>query len=141
MTERAALKSIARLYVAALQLPPPWNESLPVEVPDVDLPKPHVDAVQTRASELQRQIYWVVFDPYQEPPESPVIGHLTDDLGDIYRDISRGLILFDGGRVDEALWEWAFNFRIHWGKHATSAMRALHASLSQENPDALSSDA
>lgn len=140
MTERGALQNICRLYVAALELPPPWNEALPVEVPDIELSQSEIDAVQARASELQRQIYWETFDPYQDPPEQPVIGHLTDDLGDIYRDIARGILLFDSGRVDEALWEWAFNFRIHWGEHATGAIRALHAYLAQEDPDGLSRD-
>jgi hypothetical protein len=80
-----------------------------------------------------------MFDPLQDPPEEPVVGHTSDDIGDIYRDVARGLALFDSGRRDEAGWEWGFNFRIHWGEHATGAMRAFHAYLAQENPDGLAS--
>jgi hypothetical protein len=25
------------------------------------------------------------------------------------------------------LWEWRFNFQIHWGEHLTGALRALYS--------------
>jgi hypothetical protein len=141
MTERGALQQVSQIYTAALLLPQPWTDGLAVDTPRVALSRSDLDAVQSRAATLQGQFYFEVFDPYETPPETPVVGHLTDDLGDIYRDIARGLVLFNNQRLDEALWEWAFNFRIHWGEHATGAIRALHAYLSQENPDGLSRDA
>ncbi|HJV62984.1 MAG TPA: DUF5063 domain-containing protein, partial [Albitalea sp.] len=66
---------------------------------------------------------------------------LADDLVDIYRDVATGLHWHRIGRVDDALWEWGFNFQAHWGEHASSAIRALHCYLSREDPSGLCSNA
>jgi len=51
-------------------------------------------------------------------------------LSDIYLDIKRGLILFDGHHPIDAAWEWRFNFQIHWGQHLVGAQRTqLNKSL------------
>jgi hypothetical protein len=67
-----------------------------------------------------------------------VVGDLADDLVDIYRDVSAGSAFHDAGCVDDAIWQWGFSFQTHWGKHASSAIRALHCYLSQEDPSSLS---
>jgi hypothetical protein len=103
------------------------------EVPEADL-----RLVAERAATLPCQLYWEIFDPLQDPPGEPVVGHVSDDIVDIYGDVAGGLILYDSDTRDEAGWEWGFNFRIHWGEHATGAIRALHAYLAQEDPDGLS---
>ena len=140
MDVRSALLRILALYQAALFLPHPWTEGMNSELAQADLSENELASVQHRASQLPCQSYLEIFDPYENPAE-PVMGHLTDDIGDIYRDIARGLILFNRGQHDEALWEWGYNLQIHWGEHATGAIRALHAHLVQENPDALASHA
>ena len=75
--------------------------------------------------------YWEVFDPYEEG--APVGGSLSDDLLDVYGDLRRGLALWEQGGVTKrgelriaAIWEWRFQFEIHWGDHAIDALRALH---------------
>lgn len=71
------------------------------------------------------ETYWEVFDPYEE--DKPVCGSLSDDLLDIYRDVHRGLRLWDGNVPrTAALWEWRFHLDQHWGGHAVDALRALH---------------
>jgi hypothetical protein len=50
---------------------------------------------------------------------------ITDDIGDIYRDLRRGLYQADSGRPDEAVWEWRFSFETHWGSHVTNAIRVM----------------
>lgn len=70
------------------------------------------------------EIYWVVFSPYVDEPA--VAGSLSDDLLDIYRDVSRGLALWNGASKLGAIWEWRFHFDFHWGTHAADALRALH---------------
>jgi hypothetical protein len=72
-----------------------------------------------------RRFYREVFDPWAEPTVGEVTGDIIDDLGDIYRDLRRGLVHWQDGNLADALWEWRFNFQIHWGEHATSALRAL----------------
>lgn len=141
MNAPAALRRVSSLYVAALSLPLPFAHGMSEGVAEVALPPGLEGVVAARASEIPLQIYWEVFDPIATPSEEPVAGSIVDDLNDIYRDVARGLVLFEAGDRDEALWEWAFHFRIHWGQHVTGALRALHAYLAQENPDGLSRDA
>lgn len=141
MNAQIALRRVSTLYAAALDLPQPFTQGMSADVPEVEPPSGSVQMVAARASELPLQIYWEVFDPIATPCEEPVAGSIVDDLCDMYLDVARGLVLFDSGDRDGALWEWAFNFRIHWGEHATGALRALHAYLAQENPDGLSRDA
>lgn len=68
-------------------------------------------------------LYWKVFDPYVD--EERVTGSLSDDFLDIYRDLERGLVAFEEGEHQDAVWEWRFHFDHHWGEHAVDALRAL----------------
>jgi hypothetical protein len=71
--------------------------------------------------------YREIFDPYDEDAE--VMGSVSDDVSDIYRDVKEGLSLFDAGGPDDlrdAAWHWRFTFFAHWGEHATGALRALY---------------
>ncbi|MBL8266663.1 MAG: DUF5063 domain-containing protein [Steroidobacter sp.] len=133
---RSALVRVVALYNAAILLPHPWNERLSSELAEAETPKAELELVLRRASALPLQFYSEIFDPFERSPE-PVTGHITDDIGDIYSDVARGLVLYERGQHDEALWEWGFNLKIHWGAHATGAIRALHAYLAQEKPDGL----
>jgi len=135
MTAASALARVCSLYVAALSLPHPWSEGLAGKLAEAEPASGGTQLKTGRVSQLPFQVYWEVFDPLNNPPGEPVAGDIVDDIGDIYRDVARGLVLYEAGRENEALWEWGFNFRIHWGEHATGAIRALHAFLSQENPD------
>ena len=73
-----------------------------------------------------KDIYWELFDPYEHEDTEPVAGSLTDDVLDVYRDIRRGLTLWDASQRQNAIWEWRFHFDVHWGDHAIDALRALH---------------
>ena len=137
MTATSALIHISSLYTKALSLPHPWSESLSDKDTTIELPKDSVIALQQRAGELPFQFYWEVFDPLENPPQEPSAGHILDDVHDIYHDVVRGLVLFDSGQIDEAVWQWGFNFQIHWGKHAVGAMRALHEFLAHHGPNSL----
>lgn len=74
--------------------------------------------------------YWDVFDPLNEEDTESVFNSLADDLADIYRDLKRGLLLYNQGHIVEAIWEWRCNFDIHWGTHLVSAQRAIHSYFS-----------
>jgi hypothetical protein len=77
----------------------------------------------------ERDIYWMVEDPYAVGDTGTVAGSLADDLGDIYVELRRGLGHFDAGAVDAAVWSWRFSFDAHWGSHAVGALGALHHAL------------
>ncbi|MET0789900.1 MAG: DUF5063 domain-containing protein [Polyangiaceae bacterium] len=138
-TPEAQLDRIHRLlpqvYSAALQLPDTsvlcddTDDSAVEREPDaahsVIAPPPGL----TELCELLgvRRFYREVFDPYADPSDAEVTGDIIDDLSDIYTDLQRGLGRWRSGAPGDALWEWRFNFQIHWAEHVTSALRALFA--------------
>jgi hypothetical protein len=135
-----ALRRVVALYAAALELPQPWSEGVTAEPGPGPALTEGMNSVRLRAMAIPLQHYSEIFSPLV-PPEEPEVGDLADDLVDIYRDVAVGLSLYDAGSAEDAIWHWGFNFQIHWGKHASSAIRALHCYLSQEDPSGLSSDA
>ncbi|WP_286228488.1 DUF5063 domain-containing protein [Neobacillus mesonae] len=110
------LVSLLDLYLKALYLPDvePEND----EVSDIKLSVP-----QILLDEYDH--YWKVFNPYHL--DEPVGASLSDDILDIYKDVKKGIILYEKNKYSEAIWEWKFNFEIHWGNHAVDAIRALHS--------------
>ena len=110
------LVSLLDLYSKALYLPDvePEND----EVSDIKLSVP-----QILFDEYDH--YWKVFNRYHL--EEPVGASLSDDILDIYKDVKNGIILYEKNKYSEAIWEWKFNFEIHWGNHAVDAIRVLHS--------------
>ena len=136
---REALVRITRLYLAALDLPPPWTEGLDPR-PAQRVSDDEWKEVFAAAGCLPLDYYGELFDPLVTPPEEPVIGSLADDIADIYRDVVTGLREHQAGRPLRAIWEWGNNFQQHWGDHATGAIRALHAWLAANAPARLAAD-
>jgi hypothetical protein len=81
-----------------------------------------------------RDCYAEIFDPYAEPAEEAVTGMLSDDLADIYADLTDGLAKWRRGEHDQANWAWRFSFGTHWGEHATGALRALYTLAARYEP-------
>ena len=121
---RVAIRLLADLYSKVLRLPKPDpGEDLDRKrVSDEDWKK-----VYGRFGSLPFQFYLDCFRPAQMVEEEPGTGDLADDLADICRDLKEGLGLYDEGRIAEAFWEWRQSFITHWGRHASSALHALHA--------------
>jgi hypothetical protein len=88
------------------------------------------------ASRIESDHYFMIFDPFEETPE-PVVGSLSDDLSDIWRDLKEGLLHLDEGgenAVANAVWTWRFGLESHWGSHHSAhAIGALHALLFGEH--------
>lgn len=137
LAARKALIRISTIYLAALQLPPPFNEELERR-PDVERLPSEENAKVMAYRGIPIDMYGEVFDPIPIPPEEPVIGSIADDVVDIYRDIVTGLRAYQNGNKSGALWEWGFGFQHHWGEHATGAIRAIHAWLASNEFDRLS---
>jgi len=81
--------------------------------------------VLKKLSRIPFQYYGEIFDPLVVPPEEPVIGDITDDIADIFRDTVSALRTYREGNVHEAIWNWVFDFYSHWSAHATGGIRAL----------------
>jgi Domain of unknown function (DUF5063) len=126
MSVVGALKQLSELYRAGLSLPPAWADDVGDADDAIDRLTIDMDLVVERASALPVSIYWKIFDPFTTPVEEPVCGAISDDLADIFLDISRGLAYFDSRRKADARYQWAWHFQYHWGEHVVGAMRALH---------------
>ena len=137
---RGALVRLTSLYAAALELPPSWNEELTDQTDAKSVGEDECRAVTVACRRLPFDLYGEVFDTLAVPPEQPVVGSLTDDITDIYRDVITGLREYESGRRAQAVWEWGSGLRQHWGKHATGAIRALHGWLASNAVDRLAAE-
>jgi hypothetical protein len=103
------------LYTAATNLPDVFED-----VERADTAAPPLVLVRFEKHDLYHEVY----DPYEEG--NLVCGALSDDFGDIARDLDKGMRFWDSGHPKRAVWEWRFHFESHWGDHAVDALRALH---------------
>jgi Domain of unknown function (DUF5063) len=87
--------------------------------------------VASRLAHLPVRYYSELSDPFA-PTEAPVQADLVDDLADIYYDLKEGLVLLEAGRQADAIWRWKDTFRLHWGRHAATALRILHSHAEQQ---------
>lgn len=133
--QREALLQLSETYASALKLPG-------VDfVPSPEAPSQTLDErtkLSQSLSSLPFQHYWEVFTPTDmESQKEPVCGDLFDDFLDICGDLSAGLWLYDRGHFEGAVFSWSLMFGVHWGRHAVSAMHALHSFQVPEEQDAL----
>ena len=81
------------------------------------------------AEKVPFSYYWQVLEPFSID-ESPLeLGDLLDDLGDIYIDLKRAILLYDlklDGAKQEAYWKFKFDFDYHLADHLMDAMKAIH---------------
>lgn len=119
-----ALRELASIYSAGLALP----EVDPPDAPDPpSMTSEKRQAISATLSSLPIQYYWEVFTPSDMDDKELVCGDLFDDFQDIYSELARGLWLYDHGHVEAAVFSWRFMLSAHWGRHAVSAMHALHS--------------
>ena len=116
-----ALSLVSRLFAQALELPELFDgQDAPATSHDAWL------ATYNRFGSLPFNHYAVHSDPTDTVDPSAAIGDLADDLADIWRDLRGGLALYRAGNRAAAACEWRDTFRTHWGRHAASALYALH---------------
>lgn len=118
---------LTELHFAAVRLPD-LGIGEDVETPDIS--QDEWSRVCQKFARLPVSSYMDVFNPLKD--KEPVTNTLFDDLSDIYRDVKRGLLLFESQHPIDAAWEWRFNFQIHWGQHLVGAQRAIHEYLRED---------
>ena len=130
------LAALAEVYATAHRLP---DFGLTEDAPDLPntLDITHEEWLSLHAFAARvlgpQAHYRAYFDPSEvsDTEERPIFHSLADDLADIYRDIKPGLRAWDTGSdiyLETIVFDWKNpNFGSHWGVHAVSAMRALHA--------------
>lgn len=130
------LSALAQLYAAAHRLPDFYLSDNALDVPDsLDISREDWQSLFAFIQDIlgPQDFYWAYFDPVEpsNPAGEPSCGSLADDLADIYRDIKPGLRAWETGDdrfLESIVFEWKTPlFGLHWGLHAVSAMRALHA--------------
>jgi hypothetical protein len=119
---------LARLCEVALRLP-----SVEPATGGIDHTNEVVAAHTAKCAEVSNNLqqifgpldgYWELFDPTQE--EEPVFGVLSVDIAEIYVDLDDALSLLESGAaLNDIHWDWRFEFRSHWSKHAASALRMM----------------
>ena len=116
--------SLPELHIAALGIP-----AVAPSTSEID----NLTPTYTRAvlyDALRRKLermdaYWTIFDATSSEP--PVQGSLADDIGDIYFDVKEDLHYLEReGPNDDVLWDLRFGFLSHWGRHLTSALKAIY---------------
>ncbi len=116
-----AERLLCDLYRRALDLPDVSGDEDAPDIPEAEWQK-----IYKRFQMLKPQSYSKLFDPCAIPPENEVIAcDLADDLADIWRDLKKGLILWDLGGVNAASRQWRVSFSSHWGRHVTGALQAF----------------
>ncbi|MEM9067857.1 MAG: DUF5063 domain-containing protein [Myxococcota bacterium] len=120
---------LAELITTVLRLPPATGPlaNVPITPLERSLLVPSHDA------------YRKVLDPLRMP--ETIAASLTDDLRDVYRDLARGLRLFDQGDEEDAFRFWRRRFDDGWGDSAIAALRATHhAAIAAPTVDAQGAD-
>jgi hypothetical protein len=124
--QMCAIRLLGRLYAQAAFLPEVNGLHLGAQDRIHAVPVADVDAIRERLASLPVQYYWEIFNSLTEDPEKVVAGDITDDFGDIYKDVKEGLLTYDAGLEVLAIWHWRQTWGFHWGRHAVSAIKVLH---------------
>lgn len=107
-------------------IPAVENAAHAVEHDGVDPEDAMYAKVTKRFSQFSFDYYRAVFDPHDlNAIDEPVMGMLSDDLADIYRDLAEGLDNANRGYMDEACFDWSFSYRAHWARHAVNALTTI----------------
>ncbi len=118
-----ALRYASALHYFALTMPYAECEST-YNPPTID--KIQCRHIYERFGSLPVNYYFEVFEPVTNQADEPVTGDAADDFLDMYVDLKGGLLLYEQGQIQNAVFHWKFTFGVHWGRHATSALRVLH---------------
>lgn len=124
MEDRLALEVGSALFAAAWAI-----RDEPLEVADDEVEAEWKDE-SGAFHHLGVGYYWQALQPFADDvdPDLPVLGlgDPSDDLFTIYRYVKEGLVHWDNGRREQAIWAWVFDFRIRWGEHLIDVLGMLH---------------
>lgn len=71
--------------------------------------------------------YYPCADPTDEPEADSFVGDAIDDLADIARDLLDVIWYFDQGRIEDGIWQFRFDYQVHWGMHLHKLRVVLHS--------------
>ncbi|SHG60966.1 DUF5063 domain-containing protein [Massilia sp. CF038] len=121
-----ARRHLSTLYAMAANLP-----ECECEWVDSTLTRNDWTVTFKRFGQLPVGYYGTICNPLEVPAAESALGDLADDLADIWRDLKKGLFLFDAGDRAAAASQWQESFTIHWGDHAANALAVVHFWIGQ----------
>jgi hypothetical protein len=125
----ALVDLIPRLYYQAWNLP----EGEEMRIIKSSKPVLRIRTVSERGLRKKlgnHDLYYQVFDPFLDKEATD--WSISFDLVEVYWDLRRGLDLYREGTAlkrEEAVRVWREHFIIHWGRHLSDALNALHWTL------------
>jgi hypothetical protein len=125
----AFLVALSEIYYLGLLLPQiePSTNEWPLD----DIAAREASVRSTLSALIGRDdVYWLVFNPQNNPPKESVAGMLSADLSEIWGDLKGGLLTLERygeAALDDVHWDWRFSLKSHWGSHAVNALAALHS--------------
>lgn len=122
------LINLSKLWTIGAQLPDvaPATEGIDISAEEV---KRHSEECIRLSTTLGNKLgnldtYWSVFDPTEEEQSAPSL--LSRDLAEIFLDLQDALrLLASDKQIDDIYWEWRFDFREHWARHAIEALKVI----------------
>lgn len=122
-------KSLASLYHSALSLPSldAGSEEISEDLFSENEFKDIILKIENIVGE--KRYYSAMFDPTDHEEECPVTGDLVEDIGEVYKNLKNGLLLYEIGSKEathNAIWELKFGFKSHWGNNLIDALRTFH---------------
>lgn len=127
---REEFLSKARIVVAelmALGAGLPEVEPVMEDAPDLRIGVDEEMKLSERLGEKMGKLdaSWQVFDSTHE--EEPIQRSLGLDLAELYGDLRTGLAMMEAKLpAQEIVWSVRHDFTFHWGRHALSALTAIH---------------
>ncbi len=112
--------------------------SLGRNLPEIDASEEEFDCLLERddkhiqgmiAHKVPFSCYWRALEPFAIDEPELGLEDLLDDLGDIYMDLKRAILLYDSkleGASQEAHWKLKFDFDYHLADHCMNALKAIH---------------
>lgn len=138
---RELFSVLSELQSAAAQLPPvrlqdgvSLSQGSDMEESSTDLEDARAASAlaEAAASKLPLDAYCTVFDALDSSDRVAIMKNLSNDLGDIYLEISRALALSGTMPLDETVWNWRFSYYTHWGRHIVHALAAVFSERASE---------
>ncbi|MEM8709259.1 MAG: DUF5063 domain-containing protein [Actinomycetota bacterium] len=115
----ATATALTRLVAAAVDLP----DLEPTPESHDHIQKPPSRRARIAAALDGDDLYWTVLDQGTFADEAALgAGNLVDDVVEVCDDLEKALHLWRAGDRIDAIWEWRFGYRTHWGPHAHAAL-------------------
>lgn len=124
------IEELMKIYLLAINLP---NVNIKESEENKQYKYKIYEETDIKVSKKTNISYWNVLTPLYNPPleDEPVQSILRNDLKEIIEDLLYGNVLYEKGKIDDAVHEWKNSCFMHWGgNHAMGLFSAIHAKLS-----------